>query len=555
MRPSHEHVAISTYQMAAKQDGGISANLVWGDEDGQSQGQPQPQPNDSLTPKRLTSISSKAKQTRRRSSQISQFRTSISQEEREYYVPLRNFVNVLAAESRSRFGVIRLATYICYVATWIVVMMLDDSNVFGFQCGETDQCQPRSRIEFNAMNQYVRSRLFHEAFNPEEPSADIEDIETPQDLQLWVENVFIPEIWNDDDSVDATKNRVFALDPLLIKFAVREDRQQCQDHQDLLLGPGPCTGDFLHAPFGPEEDPDRYKPTKDEGKALYPGLYAMLAWRDSFFDKADKEVRADGEIVYTVPEYDTTLTSFYSLSGVRIFNVTTPQQARDFFSNAKEDGMLTELSQYITFWTPFYSRNADMATVARTVFLNNAGGGTSICWDSWSCADFGTVVWSRNLQVYSFKFFADYSKVFFEFIFLVFTLIQIGKEILQVRRARYTQGSTKMYFFGSGGIWNILDVFCGVIIITIYAFKILVWVEASTDANENAKFWAPSLPILYWAFHKSLSGILVLFLIFRLFKYLEFSNSLGMVSNPVLHLRTKRRMTQLQFQLERGCPS
>eukprot|EP00960_Hanusia_phi_P033491 750480-Hanusia_phi.AAC.12 len=58
-----------------------------------------------------------------------------------------------------------------------------------------------------------------------------------------------------------------------------------------------------------------------------------------------------------------------------------------------------------------------------------------------------------------------------------------------------------------------------------------MYIVTSADPESPESFWAPSLPVQYWSFHSGLTGWLMLFLILRFFKYLEFSNSLGVVGD------------------------
>ena len=99
-------------------------------------------------------------------------------------------------------------------------------------------------------------------------------------------------------------------------------------------------------------------------------------------------------VSYHVPSYNPGFSPrFGNLSQVRVWNVSTPEQALNFFAMAETDGLLTHKMSSLSTWTTFYFPTTDITRVVRSVFeIWHDSGRASICEDIWLFADYGA--WS-----------------------------------------------------------------------------------------------------------------------------------------------------------------
>eukprot|EP00960_Hanusia_phi_P033492 750480-Hanusia_phi.AAC.13 len=170
----------------------------------------------------------------------------------------------------------------------------------------------------------------------------------------WISNVYVPALW----SSNLTQQGMVVVDPILVKTSTRDERSGT-DNQRFELDPKPCftnytlrcitqprkvrdaqqeADNYNQQTSGPPGDPERWQISNDGAQ---PGSYALLAWRDRFFEKAVKTVSADGSPLFTVPHYNPQMLQRYSdLSNVRLWIITTAEQAMKFFDVAKHDGLL-----------------------------------------------------------------------------------------------------------------------------------------------------------------------------------------------------------------------
>ncbi|EKX50993.1 hypothetical protein GUITHDRAFT_103580 [Guillardia theta CCMP2712] len=449
--------------------------------------------------------------------------------EREQYIPLLQFMNVLSSSTRFRHGVFRLCFYLVYAATFIFIMVLEVTNGFGPpHCGGTGQCLPYSVWDQHLYMQSIKDSLYETSWDPANLVNNIYDMQTFDDLKSWITKVYVPTLWPSNGNATIPYYGRVPVDPIVVKFSVRQENL-CSDNQGFDFSNKRCLGHLRTQSFGPPEDSERWRQSNQD--AAQPGYYALLAWRDRFFTKAVKKVSADGYVSYHVPLYNPGFSPrFGNLSQVRVWNVSTAEQALNFFAMAETDGLFTHKTSSLSMWTTFYFPTTDITTVVRSVFEIHDSGRASICEDTWLCADYGALIWTRDFRrMYSSG--NGIARLVLEIVFLTLTLIQLFRELRQFYYSPVIMGSRSAYVLGTGGFWNFLDLICFMFIAPIYFLKILMYVTSSEDPESPQRFWAASLPVVLWSFHSGLTGWLQLFLIFRFFKYLEFSNALGIVGD------------------------